>query len=249
MLRLRQPRLRPPVPLENPHVEAPVQVLPLVSGPDNPYVYFDVELFPKVPVHPGWSLLPLHHVHVQRLLRPDRHGHRHPCLQVHRAKGVRQPFSPLDKGEGQKARQCVLRSGDGAYFSCKKQTGTSGPVDLNLVPVQLEAFLPIHNQEMPFLIISGLKARWSDPTNERVKATISERINRQTTNALLSHFSNSDHKKGKLSLSATLIGGECTIGHLIVIRGAFVWKHIPTHFIGVFTRISTFVKALLLLGS
>lgn len=91
MLRLRQPRLRPPVPLENPHVEAPVQVLPLVSGPDIPYMLNSSQ---KVPVHPGWSLLPLHHVHVQRLLRPDRHGHCHPCLQVHRAKGVRQPFKP-----------------------------------------------------------------------------------------------------------------------------------------------------------
>ena len=44
--------------------------------------------FLQVPVHPGRGVLPLHHVHVQRLLCPDRHGHRHPRLQVHRAQGV-----------------------------------------------------------------------------------------------------------------------------------------------------------------
>ena len=44
--------------------------------------------FLQVLVHPGRGVLPLHHVHVQRLLCPDRHGHRHPRLQVHRAQGV-----------------------------------------------------------------------------------------------------------------------------------------------------------------
>ena len=92
VLRLCQPRLCPSVPLENPNVEATVQVLSLVSESKlAPCV--KVQLFQKVLVHLGWSLVSLHHVHVQRLLRPDRYGHRHPRVQVHRAQGVRHPSS------------------------------------------------------------------------------------------------------------------------------------------------------------
>ena len=56
--------------------------------------------FLQVAVHPGRGVLPLHHVHVQRLLCPDRHGHRHPRLQVHRAQGV-SFYSSLPRGTWQ----------------------------------------------------------------------------------------------------------------------------------------------------
>ena len=82
-----QPCLRSSVSFENTHVETAVQVLPLVSTES---LCCDEKLIQKhqVLVDFGRCLLPLHHVHVQRLLRPDCHGHRHPGVQVHRAERV-----------------------------------------------------------------------------------------------------------------------------------------------------------------